>query len=937
VKQAATTTAISPLSPSVFGQSVTFTATVTTNAPGSGIPTGTITFKDGSTILASNVALSAGVATFATSSLSTGNHSITAVYSGDANDTGSTSAARTQTVNKDVTSTTLTSSQNPATPSQTITFTATVFPATIIVTVNIFDGATQLGTAVLQGNTATYQTTLSLGSHNITAVYPGDTNDTGSTSAVLTQVVAKATTTTTLTSSRNPSTINQSVTFTATVAPATATGTVNFLDGGTTLASNVSLSAGVATFQTSSLTIGSHSITAVYSGDGSDIASTSAALTQVVKDLPPTNLTYTAVNAFYGTAQSIGVNMPSNTGGTIVTYSAPSRPAWLNLDPNTGYLTGTTPTTAQSATTFTLTGTNSGGSTSVSMRVTVGGTGTLTYPPGPVTTTNGLAMTAITPTVTFLADWSKVVVYPALPAGVTISSSNGAISGTPTVDCPSTVFTVTVSDSSGGAEAAATINLAVTTLSYPASPYSSGAGHAISSLSPTLTESVTATAWQMDPASPALPSGLTIAPSTGIISGTPSVASNWTTYTVDATTAGGIVKGTFQLQVPGFAAIATMKSPRIAHTATLLPSGLVLITGGMDASGLTPLSSAELYNPTTGTFATTGSMREARSGHTATLLHNGTQVLIAGGGSDIQAELYNLAAGTFSFTSNAMITDHFSAATSSIPYGGLSAIEVFNPNPAPNGTYSVLIVGGIHGGFPENDRELYNENTGLFLTTKSGILPTSSVYTGLFGQGVAMMPNGEVAVFGGVNDASFECTTSIEVYSPTSDTFTTASIPLPTALAFQTTIPLSSQNEALVLGGVTEFWDLTKVSVALHLFPDSSSIGSPSSITGVPASSDGTNAQAWAPTVYPGFGASFLITGGFNASVVASNSSYVYIPSANLLSDTITFANHMVTPRALHTATTLQNGNTLITGGTTNGSGEGVSSAEIYIAPTFGP
>jgi hypothetical protein len=87
-----------------------------------------------------------------------------------------------------------------------------------------------------------------------------------------------------LTSSANPSSVGASVTFTATIVPSAATGTVAFQDGGVDITGCGSQSAtgGVATCTTSALTVGSHSITAVYSGDITYLGSTSPVLTQVV-------------------------------------------------------------------------------------------------------------------------------------------------------------------------------------------------------------------------------------------------------------------------------------------------------------------------------------------------------------------------------------------------------------------------------------------------------------------------------------------------------------------------------------------------------------------------------------------------------------------------------------------------------------------------------
>jgi Bacterial Ig-like domain (group 3) len=122
-----------------------------------------------------------------------------------------------------------------------------------------------------------------VGTNFIQAVYVGDANLAGSTSNTVKQVVNKATTTTTLVSSQNPSNSGQSVTFTASVAPqfsGTVHGTVTFYDG-TTALKTASLSGGVAKFTTSTLTSGKHSIKATYNGSTNFIGS-SASLTQTV-------------------------------------------------------------------------------------------------------------------------------------------------------------------------------------------------------------------------------------------------------------------------------------------------------------------------------------------------------------------------------------------------------------------------------------------------------------------------------------------------------------------------------------------------------------------------------------------------------------------------------------------------------------------------------
>src|SRR5437763_1165367 len=101
--------------PSVLGQSVTLTATVSVAAPGAGQPTGMVTFKDGSTTLGTGT-LNGGVATYSTSSLSGGSHSLNAVYGGDSGFASSMSAVLSQVVNLIGTAVAVTSNANPSQP-----------------------------------------------------------------------------------------------------------------------------------------------------------------------------------------------------------------------------------------------------------------------------------------------------------------------------------------------------------------------------------------------------------------------------------------------------------------------------------------------------------------------------------------------------------------------------------------------------------------------------------------------------------------------------------------------------------------------------------------------------------------------------------------------------------------------------------------------------
>jgi hypothetical protein len=134
-----------------------------------------------------------GVATFETAALAVGNHTVTAVYSGDDSFNGSTSAVLTQGVQKADTTATVTSAPNPSALNEPVTFTATVTPVapgagTRTGVVTFKEGATVLGTGTVDASGQATLTTASLGagSHTITAIYGGDANfntSTGTTAA----------------------------------------------------------------------------------------------------------------------------------------------------------------------------------------------------------------------------------------------------------------------------------------------------------------------------------------------------------------------------------------------------------------------------------------------------------------------------------------------------------------------------------------------------------------------------------------------------------------------------------------------------------------------------------------------------------------------------------------------------------------------------------
>ncbi|MGA2389729.1 MAG: Ig-like domain repeat protein [Candidatus Sulfotelmatobacter sp.] len=243
------------------------------------------------------------------------------------------------------TTTTLSSSVNPSTYGQAVTFTAVVNsslghpPNGEIVTFK--EGSTVLGTGKLSGGTATVTTsTLSKtsgGTETIKATYAGDSSFATSTSAGLGQAVNAASTTTTLASSTNPANFGQGVTFTAKVTPkysGTVTGSVAFYNGSTKLGA-ATLSSGVANYTTTKLPAGSDQITAVYNGISTFLTSTSAVLGQSVENGTTLNstMTWDGVTRYYQVY--VPAVLPANPPMLVMLHGThydvpPNNPSTLN-------------------------------------------------------------------------------------------------------------------------------------------------------------------------------------------------------------------------------------------------------------------------------------------------------------------------------------------------------------------------------------------------------------------------------------------------------------------------------------------------------------------------------------------------------------------------------------------------------------------------------
>ncbi len=249
-------------------------------------------------------------------------------------------------------------------------------------------------------------------------------------------------------------------------------------------------------------------------------------------------------------------------------------------------------------------------------------------------------------------------------------------------------------------------------------------------------------------------------------------------------------------------ATGSMTTPRTIQTATLLPDGRVLVAGGADSIGeisVHAVASAELYDPSSGSWTATGNMIEARTFHTATFLPDG-KVLVAGGniggpGSDAvaSAELYDPSSGSWTATGN-MVEARINHTATLLPDGKvlvvggsgsqgpqLASAELYDPSSGSwtatgnmNGVHNghtatllpdgeVLVVGGNSSGGPLASAELYDPGSGSWT-------PTGNMIEARINHTATLLPDGKVLVVGG--NSSGGPLASAELYDPSSESWT---------------------------------------------------------------------------------------------------------------------------------------------------------------------
>ena len=287
-----TVTLASALNPSVYGQAVTLTARVTSTAGGGAVPTGTLVFQIDSAAVTRTLDAT-GAAWYVTSTLGAGAHTVTAAYLGNRVYSSTLSVPLTQTVTRAGTITAMGAWPQPSSYGQAVTITLRVISGnsgltptgSITLSIDAWNAALPLDAS----GVASYVTsTLSAGTHALTAAYSGDANYTGS-SAMLVQTVNPAATTITLTAAPATATVfGQAVTFTARIASSAAgltpTGVLTLSVDAVAVPLALDAS-GIVVYTPPTLSAGAHAISAVYGG-APDYAASSAALTQTVQRAP---------------------------------------------------------------------------------------------------------------------------------------------------------------------------------------------------------------------------------------------------------------------------------------------------------------------------------------------------------------------------------------------------------------------------------------------------------------------------------------------------------------------------------------------------------------------------------------------------------------------------------------------------------------------------
>jgi len=279
-----------------------------------------------------------------------------------------------------------------------------------------------------------------------------------------------------------------------------------------------------------------------------DYGTTTATISITVNLEAPQALSYATTSCVYTKDLPITPNIPVVTGSVASWSVEPALPSGLSLDPDTGIISGT-PDLEQPADSYVITASNSGGDATAMISVTVNldTPSALSYETTSCVYTKDQVIDDNEPTVTgSITTWS---VSPALPAGLTLNTATGVISGTPEFEQTAADYTITAANSSGETTTTVciTVNLAApSALTYATTSCVYTEDLAIAPNEPAVTGSVAS--WSVEPA---LPDGLMLDTTTGIISGVPGEQQYAAAYTVTATNSGGSTAAVISITVNG--------------------------------------------------------------------------------------------------------------------------------------------------------------------------------------------------------------------------------------------------------------------------------------------------------------------------------------------------------------------------------------------------
>lgn len=599
-----------------------------------------------------------------------------------------------------------------------------------------------------------------------------------------------------------------------------------FSTGGAITAYDVSpdLPTGLSIHPTTGILTGTpaeETATATYTVTGSNaVGTTSVALVLTVGPPPPPT-----ISAFTATPPSVAA------GGSSVLAWTVTGATTLSIDHGVGTVTGTSVTvTPTAATTYRLSATNSGGTSTADVTVQVTGAPTnVRYATNPASYLAGVAIAANAPA------WdggTPTSFAGTVPPGLALDPTSGVVSGTPTTIAPATGYTITASNATGSATVVLVVtvseavlpptnlvyaqNPAVYTVGTPISPnVAANSGGAIAE-------------YAVSPTTP-LPAGLTLDAASGVLTGTPSAVTPRTTCTITGRNAAGSTSVDLVLTVNDpVLAIVTQPANQSAlpggtATFSVVASGVGLhyqwkkdgtTDVGTDAASFTtPVLTAADDGTTYGVVVTDGSgsvtsrdavlslrgffplaarMTDAVYGHTATLLDDG-RVLLAGGnvrgaGSSAIAQIYDPATRTFARTANDMGS----------PRQGHAAVKLRDGR--------VLIAGGCRAGAILCTQfwdtiEIFDPATDRFLTPA----PTARMSTPRMYLAAALLPgaDGRVLLAGGyVNGTTLTASADLFVPDPGPGSGTiVATTPMSTPRGYPASATLTADGTVLVAGG----------------------------------------------------------------------------------------------------------------------------------------